>query len=78
MKIDRPRGRVYISYVYWESSYDEWIDDISRRLVLKHTHTYDEGRVLKTGQRVEAMDERQEWLEAFIVDENEAQVILIY
>lgn len=76
--MDPARGRVFISYVYWESNYDEWVDDISRRLVPKHTHTYYEGGVLKIGQRVEAMDERGEWLEAYIVDENESQAIFLF
>lgn len=36
-----------------------------------HTHTYTENGHLKKGQRIEVLDERQEWLEAFVVEDED-------
>jgi hypothetical protein len=74
VKMDRIKERVYISYVYWDSRFDEWIDDLPNRLMPVHTHTYKENGILKNGQRIDVLDETLKWLESFIVDENEDQV----
>lgn len=78
MKIDRDAQRVFVSYLYWDRRYDEWITDIPSRIAGLHEHTYTDGRVLRVGQRVEALDEKQQWREAFIVDENPSQVKVHY
>ena len=76
VKIDRERGRVFVTYVYWESRFDEWITSVPERFAPLHTHTYAPvNGVLKVGQRVEARDERGMWMEAFVVDENPLQVL---
>jgi hypothetical protein len=74
IKVDKQNARVYVKYVYWDSDYDEWVDGISHRLAPKHFHTYIEGGVLKEGQRVEAQDERGEWLQAFVIEEQPEKV----
>jgi len=79
VKIDHAHERVLVSYVYWDSKFDEWIKNISERFAVLHTHTYSPERgILKTGQRLEVLDEYKKWLEAFVVDENEAQIKIHY
>lgn len=60
-----------MTYVYWDYKFDEWIDAIADRFAPLHSHTYCENGRLQTGQRVEVLDENQQWLEAFVVDEDE-------
>ncbi len=50
------------------------MDNISERIVPVHTHTYYDGGNLKVGQRIEALDDRNKWLEAFVIEEIEKQV----
>eukprot|EP01040_Poterioochromonas_malhamensis_P020972 gene20972-25189_t len=78
IKIDKRGGRVYVSYIYWESEYDEWVDNLAVRIAPKHQHTYIEGGRLKLGQRIEAIDERGEWLQAFVVEEDTDRVCVHY
>ena len=61
-----------MTYTYWDSMFDEWITDVSQRFAPLHTHTYHPsyGRLQK-GQRVEALDETNQWLEAFVVEEDD-------
>lgn len=75
IKIDRANQRVFVHYTYWDFKFDEWVDNISNRIVPVHTHTYVDGGELKEGQRIEVLDDRSKWLEAFIIDENDTQVI---
>lgn len=59
-----------MTYVYWDYHFDEWIDAITDRFAPLHTHTYCENGRLQKGQRIEVLDENQQWLEAFVVDED--------
>jgi hypothetical protein len=74
LKIDHNNRRILITYVYWESNFDEWISNISERISPLNTHTYFEGGELKEHQRVEVLDELNNWLEAFVVEAGENQV----
>ena len=89
---------MYVSYLYWDSKFDEWVSVhppaphqqqqgckdacvLGGRLAPLHTHTFNElvgGRGLRAGQRVEVLDETQTWLEAFVLQEQEDKVKLIY
>lgn len=75
IKLDREGRRAYVTYIYWSSKYDEWITDIEGRFAALHAHTYHEGGVLKVGQRIEVKDEQNKWLESYVIEENENQVI---
>ena len=72
-KVDKKAGSVFVTYVYWDYHFDEWIDAIESRFAPLHTHTYCANGRLQKGQRVEALDEHQQWLEAFVVDEDDQQ-----
>lgn len=78
MKIDREHRRVFVSYVFWESDFDEWIENMAERLAPMHFHTYREGGILRLGQRIEVLDERGDWLESFVVDEKEEEVNFLF
>lgn len=66
--------RIYVSYIYWDNNFDEWISNVCERFAPLHHHTYTEGGVLKYDQRIEAFDERERWVEAFVCDESNKQV----
>ncbi len=67
---------MFVHYTYWDFKFDEWVDNISTRIVAVHTHTYVDGGALKLGQRIEALDDRNKWLEAFVIEETDTQVFL--
>lgn len=52
--------------------------NIKDSIVPLHTHTYQEGGILKIGQRIEAKDDRNHWIEAYVVDANNEQVKIHY
>lgn len=66
--------RVFVHYIYWDHKFDEWITNIHERFAPLHAHTYYEGGELKVGQRVEALDEQNKWLEAFVYEESPNRV----
>lgn len=72
LKIDNNALRIYVTYAYWESKYDEWINDIDGRTAPLNTYTYYSGGPLKRGQRIEVKDPQSKWLEAFIIDDDYA------
>ena len=74
VKKDIYKASVYITYIYWDHKFDEWISDIGTRFAPLHAHTYTEGGVLKCQQRIEALDERNVWLEAFVCEETPNKV----
>lgn len=78
LKVDRENTRVYISYLFWSDKWNEWIEDINGRTALLHTHTYVEGGVLRLDQRIEVLDELNNWLESFVIEEAPAQVKIHY
>jgi hypothetical protein len=65
---------VFVTYLYWDDRFDEWIPNVEERLAPLHTHTYTHGGRLDVGQRVEVLDETSKWLEAFVIAEEEHQV----
>ncbi|CAM9660983.1 unnamed protein product, partial [Scytosiphon promiscuus] len=69
--VDREAGKVFISYTYWSSKWDEWFDIDSPCLAPAGTKTYQPGGPLRLGHRVEALDENEQWLEAEVVEEGE-------
>ena len=86
MKMDSDSGKIYVTFIYWMDTFDEWIhisDSInSIRIAPLHTHTYTdedgvEGRNLKIKQRIEVKDPYNKWLEAFVIAENKDEVSYI-
>jgi hypothetical protein len=73
LKVDRINWRVLVSYVNWDSKFDEWVSD-PLRLAPLHMHTYTLGGILQQHQRVEVLDEIGKWLEAFVIEESGEQV----
>lgn len=45
VKINQQNQEMYVSYLYWDNTYDEWISNIEDRTAPLHTHTYCEGNV---------------------------------
>jgi len=68
LKVDKQNGRVYITYLYWDNKWNEWVDLDSGRIAPLGTRTYVEGGALQLGMRVECCDERRMWLEAEVVE----------
>lgn len=71
MKLSPENENVFVAYLYWDSRFDEWVNNVEERLAPLHTHTYTDGGVLKVGQRIEVLDDTQKWLEAFVIEERE-------
>lgn len=78
LKIDKDKKRVFITYLYWEDKWDEWIAEDEDRMAPLHTHTYYPGGLLKKGQRIECLDERNKWIESFVIDESPAKIQVHY
>jgi hypothetical protein len=78
LKIDHDRQRVYVTYVFWSSKFDEWVECTTARIAPLFSHTYNPPNPLRVGQRIEAMDSRFLWLEAFVIDENALEVKIHY
>eukprot|EP01041_Mallomonas_annulata_P010932 gene10932-22823_t len=78
LKIDKEKKQVYITYLYWEDKWDEWIRDSEGRMAPLHTHTYFRGGPLKKGQRIECKDTLNNWIESIIIDESEAKILVHY
>jgi hypothetical protein len=76
--VDCEKNRIFVSYLYWDQRFDEWINDIPGRVAHLHEHTYTKDGILKVGQRIEVLDERNQWLESFVIDENEHEVKIHY
>jgi hypothetical protein len=74
LKISQEKQSVYVSYLYWDDRFDEWVPEVETRIAPLHRHTYETGGVLKVGQRVEALDESQKWLECFVIDVDQDRV----
>ena len=70
--------KVFVTFLYWDTIWDDWISDIDRRIAPLHTHTYTEGGTLRLGQRVEALDKTNKWLEAFVIETSQDQVKVHY
>ena len=68
------KNEVYVHYTYWDSKFDEWRPNDHDNIASLHTHTFIDGGVLKVGQRVEVLDQRMQWLEAFVIEEKDNEV----
>lgn len=77
-KIDRHLERVYISYLFWNDTFDEWVNDSDYRIAPIHTYTYVEGGEFRVGQRIEAKDPYNKWLEARVIEVQDSQVKVHY
>lgn len=66
LKIDHQNQKIFVTYLYWDSKFDEWVNNVDDRTAPFHTHTYYENGPVIVGQRVEVMDENQKWLHAYI------------
>lgn len=73
MKYDEENRRIFVSYLFWSSKWDEWVDISPDRVAPLHTHTYNPPNPLKIRQRIEVL-RHDEWKEAFVIEESEAQV----
>lgn len=78
MKLDFQRHAIFVSYLYWDNKHDEWITDIEEKTAPLNKHTYIAGGILKVGQRVEALDEKNKWLHSTLIDASEKQVKIHY
>ena len=67
-KIDYQNHRIYVSYLYWNNNHDSWIHEIESRTAPLNTFTFREGGQVRIGQRIEAKDEKNKWLQAIILD----------
>ena len=76
LKIDRVHRKIYVTFLYWDKSWDDWISDFEERVAPLHTHTYIDGGVLKLRQRIEALDKTNKWLEAFVIEVDDAQALV--
>jgi OTU domain-containing protein 5 len=76
-KIDSSSSRIYVTYLYWSTHFNEWIDDVDRVAKI-NTHTYYEGGPFKAGQRIEALDQTNKWLEAFVIEVDDYRVKVHY
>lgn len=78
IKVDRQLCHIFVSYLNWDSQYDEWIQDIRNRVAPLNTYTYNNQGNFKIGQRIDAYDSTRKWLEAYIIDINQTQVMVHY
>ncbi|KAJ1455811.1 hypothetical protein M885DRAFT_519165 [Pelagophyceae sp. CCMP2097] len=60
--------RIRITYTYWSAKWDEWLLVDSPRIAPAGSKTYRDGAVPRVGQRVEARDELDNWLEAEVLE----------
>lgn len=78
LKVDVQNQKIYITYLYWEDKWNEWISFDDDRIAPIHTHTYHEKGTLKVGQRIECKDTVGKWIEAYVIEEDEYQVKVHY
>ena len=71
VKINNQPFKIFISYLYWDYKWDEWIheSEFLTRIAPLHFHTYFKGGTLKLGQRIEVRDLSGKWIESFVIDE---------
>jgi hypothetical protein len=73
VKYDEENRKIFVTYLFWSSKWDEWVDISPDKVAPLHTHTYDPPNPLKLRQRIEVFG-LSEWKEAFVVDETATQV----
>lgn len=80
MKIDTRNKRIFVTFIYWDNTWDAWISESDNVIAVLHTYTYIEGGNLQLGQRIEALDRTNKWLHAFVIDisDEEEQVKVHY
>jgi len=78
LKIDRQNNRIFVSFLYWQSKWDTWVDNIIEQTAPLHAHTYVHPGPLRLGQRINVQDPCGTWLEAFVTEETRDQVKVHY
>jgi OTU domain-containing protein 5 len=78
VKVDRQLRYIFVSYLNWDSQFDVWIQDIRNRVAPLNTYTYNNQGNFKIGQRIDAYDSTRKWLEAYVIDINQTQVMVHY
>jgi hypothetical protein len=73
VKYDEVNKKIFVTFLFWTSKWDDWVDISPDKVAPLHTHTYNPPNPLKLRQRIEVFG-LSEWREAFVVDENESHV----
>ena len=68
VKVDSERRRIKVAYVGWSARWDEWLSWDDDRVSPHHSQTYIAGARPRPGQRIEAKDDRGQWLEAEVLE----------
>ena len=68
VKVDSERRRIKVAYVGWSARWDEWLQWDDDRVSPHHSQTYIAGERPRPGQRIEAKDDRGQWLEAEVLE----------
>lgn len=68
IKVDAAGRRIKIAYVGWSAKWDEWLPWDDARVTTHHAETNVPSARPKMGQRVEAKDDRGQWLEAEVLE----------
>jgi hypothetical protein len=76
VKYDAENRKAFVTFLFWSSKWDAWIDISPETVAPLHTHTYNPPNPLKLRQRIEVFG-LSEWKEAFVVDESATQVTLM-
>jgi len=77
--VDEKEQRVLVTYTYFSDRWDEWLPFTSERIAKRGSKTYrDESCKLSAGQRIEALDEQRNWLEAQVLGTCEEKGILVH
>ena len=68
VKVDPQQRRIKVAYVGWSARWDEWLQWDDERISPHHSQTYIAGARPRPGQRIEAKDDRGQWLEAEVLE----------
>ena len=68
VKVDPASRRIKVAYVGWSARWDEWLSWDDERVSPHHSQTYIAGARPRPGQRIEAKDDRGQWLEAEVLE----------
>jgi OTU-like cysteine protease len=79
LKIDTRNKRIFVTFIYWDNTWDAWISESDNVIAPLHSYTYVEGGKLQVGQRIEALDKTNKWLHAFVIDiSNEKEQVKVH
>ena len=68
VRVDEGARRVLVTYTFWSDKWDEWLPFESGRIAAFGSRTYQRGSAPRAGQRIEALDETGQWLEAEVLE----------